>query len=100
MTEKKANVIRNSKIVKEPLYISELYSLIYHRKKVYRLLDDDRILSVLSFGQRKKIVDELVEDIIDLKGMVSDYVVDGEVPEGNLNKILLEYLKNTWQYGI
>lgn len=43
----------------------------------------------------RNTVDELVEDIIDLKGMVSDYVVDGEVPEGNLNKILLEYLKNT-----
>ena len=63
MTEKKANIIKNAKIVKEPSYISQLYPLIYHNKKIYRFLDDDRIQTVLSFGFRRRIIDDMLENI-------------------------------------
>ena len=63
MVEIKGNVVKNAKIVKEPLYLSMLYPLMYHNKRVYRFLDDDRIQAVLSLGFKKKIVDDMLEDI-------------------------------------
>ena len=63
MVTQKINVIKNSKVVKEPLYLSELYPLIYHNKKMYRFLDDDRVQNVLSFGFKKKIIADMLEDI-------------------------------------
>ena len=61
MTAKKTD--QNVESVKEPSYLSVLYSKIYHNKKVWRLLDDERIQSVLSFGARKRIVADMLEDI-------------------------------------
>jgi len=59
----KANVINNSKIVKEPLYVEELYSFLYHNKKLEKFLDDDRIQTLLTFGYNQKIIDDMLEDV-------------------------------------
>ena len=63
MTEKKINIIKNAKTVKEQLYISELYPHLYHNKKFYRFLDDDRVQTILSLGFKNKLIDEMLEDI-------------------------------------
>jgi len=63
MNQMKANVIKNSKIVKEPLYLKELYGFMYHRGKLCRFLDDDRVQAAISCGFRKKLVDELLAEI-------------------------------------
>lgn len=63
MKESKVNIVKNAKIVKEPLYLRALYPLLYHNKKVYRFLDDDRIQSILSLGFRKKIITDILENI-------------------------------------
>lgn len=63
MKENKANIVKNAKIVKEPLYLSSLYPLIYHKQKFYRFLDDERIQNLLFLGFRKKIIADMLEHI-------------------------------------
>lgn len=63
MLSGKANVIKNSKIVKEPLYVSELYGFMYHKGKIGQLMDDDRVQALISCGFKKKLVEEMLEDI-------------------------------------
>lgn len=59
----KANVVKNSKIVKEPAYIRELYAFIYKNKTLSHFLDDDRIQTILSLGAKKTLVGDLLEEI-------------------------------------
>ncbi|MBR6408742.1 MAG: rhodoquinone biosynthesis methyltransferase RquA [Alphaproteobacteria bacterium] len=59
----KANVVKNSKIVKEPPYLRELYAFIYKNKSMSRFLDDERIQSILSLGAKKILIEDLLEDI-------------------------------------
>ncbi len=59
----KANIIKNSKIVKEPAYIKELYGFIYKNKGVSHFLDDDRIQAILTFGAKKTLIADLLEEI-------------------------------------
>lgn len=63
MQSGKANVIKNSKIVKEPLYLSELYGFMYHGGKLGRLMDDDRIQALVTCGFKNKLIEEVLSDI-------------------------------------
>lgn len=63
MSPVKANIVKVSKIVKEPLYLKQLYGFLYHRPKLARFLDDDRIQALISLGFKKKLVDEMLEDV-------------------------------------
>lgn len=59
----KYNVVKNSKVVKIPAYVREIYGKIYDSEKISRFLDDDRIVSFLTLGQQSKMVDDLVKEI-------------------------------------
>lgn len=59
----KYNVVKSSKVVKTPAYVKEIYGKIYENEKVSRLLDDDRIVSIMTCGQQKRLVDDVVKEI-------------------------------------
>ncbi|MBR2299566.1 MAG: rhodoquinone biosynthesis methyltransferase RquA [Alphaproteobacteria bacterium] len=63
MSVAKSNVVKNSKIVKEPLYLKELYGFLYHNPKLEKFMDDDRIQALLSFGFKGKLIDDMLEDV-------------------------------------
>lgn len=59
----KYNKIKNSKVVKIPAYVREIYGKFYSNKKLCQLMDDERIASMLSMGSHKKIVADVVKEI-------------------------------------
>lgn len=59
----KTNTVKNSKIVKEPLYLSELYGFLYHNHNLEKLMDDDRVQAMLTFGFNNKLINEMLEEI-------------------------------------
>lgn len=59
----KTIAVKNSKISKEPSYISELYPLLYKKNKTARLLDDNRVQSLLTLGCYQKILEDILEDV-------------------------------------
>ena len=59
----KYNIVKSSKIVKVPAYSREIYGKIYNNEKVSRFLDDDRVVSFLTLGQQKRMVDDVVKEI-------------------------------------
>ena len=54
---------QNAKTIKEPAYIDALYASIYKNKKNFRLLDDQRIQSILTCGMYKTMLEDVLEDI-------------------------------------
>ncbi|HCU58520.1 MAG TPA: hypothetical protein DIC64_00895 [Alphaproteobacteria bacterium] len=59
----KTNTVKNSKVVKEPLYLSELYGFLYHNHNLEKLMDDDRVQAMLTFGFNNKLINEMLEEI-------------------------------------
>ena len=59
----KYNLVKSSKTVKTPAYIKEIYGSIYENEKISRFLDDDRIVSLMTFGQQNRLVNDLVKEI-------------------------------------
>lgn len=59
----KYNVVKNSKVVKIPAYVREIYGKVYDNEKISRFLDDDRIVSFLTLGQQSRMVNDLVKEI-------------------------------------
>ena len=55
--------VKNSKIVKIPAYLGELYGFIYDQKKVSQILDDYRVQAILRCGLQNRLIDDLLEDI-------------------------------------
>ncbi len=63
MAENKGNLIKNSKVVKEPNYLNTLYGFLYKRKKVRSILNDQRVQNFLSLGYRNKMIEDVLEDV-------------------------------------
>ena len=59
----KYNMVKSSKVVKVPAYVHEVYGKIYENEKVSRFLDDERIASIMTWGQQNKMVNDLVKEI-------------------------------------
>ncbi len=59
----KYNMVKTSKATKTPAYMKVIYGKIYDNEKLSRFLDDDRIVSLLTLGQQKRIVDDVVKEI-------------------------------------
>lgn len=59
----KYNLVKSSKATKTPAYMKVIYGKIYDNEKLSRFLDDDRIVSLLTLGQQKRIVDDVVKEI-------------------------------------
>ncbi len=59
----KYNMVKSSKAVKTPAYVKELYAGIYENEKLSRFLDDDRIVTLMTFGQQNKMVKDVVDEI-------------------------------------
>ena len=59
----KYNMIKSSKAVKTPAYVKEIYGKIYENQKLCRFLDDDRIVSLMTWGLQNRMVDDLVKEI-------------------------------------
>ncbi len=59
----KYNMVKNSKVVKTPAYVREIYGKIYENEKLCRYLDDERIVSLMSFGFQKRMVEDVVKEI-------------------------------------
>lgn len=63
MPAAKYNMVKSSKAVKIPAYVHEIYGKIYENEKLCRYLDDDRIVSVMTWGMQNRMVDDLVKEI-------------------------------------
>ncbi len=59
----KYNLVKSSKATKTPAYMKVIYGKIYDNEKISRFLDDDRIVSFLSLGQQKHMIDDVVKEI-------------------------------------
>ena len=59
----KYNIVKSSKAVKTPAYVKEIYGKIYENEKLSRFLDDERIVSLMTWGFQKRLVDDLVKEI-------------------------------------
>ena len=59
----KYNLVKSSKAVKTPAYVKEIYGPIYENIKVSRFLDDERIVTLMTFWQQNKLVADLVNEI-------------------------------------
>jgi len=59
----KYNMVKSSKVVKTPAYVREIYGKIYENEKISRFLDDERIVTMMTFGQQNKLVNDLVKEI-------------------------------------
>lgn len=63
VVKKKYNIVKNSKVVKVPPYIHEIYGKIYENEKICRYLDDERIANAMMWGFQNQIVADLVSEI-------------------------------------
>lgn len=61
--KKKYNIVKNSKVVKIPPYVHEIYGKIYENEKLCRYLDDERIANIMLWGCQNKLVSDLVNEI-------------------------------------
>ena len=59
----KYNLVKSSKTVKTPAYVKEIYGHIYENMTVSRFLDDERIVTLMTFGQQNRLVNDLVNEI-------------------------------------
>lgn len=59
----KYNIIKNSKVVKVPAYVHEIYGGIYENEKICRYLDDERISNAMTWGFQNVLVADLVKEI-------------------------------------
>ena len=59
----KYNLIKSSKAVKMPAYVREIYGKIYENEKLCRYLDDERIVTVMTWGFQNRLVSDLVKEI-------------------------------------
>ena len=57
------NLINISKITKIPSYITEVYGNLYQKGKLADFLDNDRVLAFLTLGARKKLVQDVVQEV-------------------------------------
>lgn len=57
----KKNVIKTSKVVKEPAYFKEFYEKIYKNDRLCRFFDDERIASLMTFGCQNKMIEDVLE---------------------------------------
>lgn len=59
----KYNMVKNSKVVKIPSYVHEIYGKIYENEKLCRYLDDERIVSLMTLGFQNRMVNDVVAEI-------------------------------------
>ncbi len=59
----KYNMVKSSKAVKLPAYVKEIYGKIYENEKLCRYLDDERIVSFMTFGLQNRMVNDVVKEI-------------------------------------
>ncbi|MBQ2811302.1 MAG: rhodoquinone biosynthesis methyltransferase RquA [Alphaproteobacteria bacterium] len=59
----KYNIVKTSKVVKTPAYVKEIYGKVYENEKISRLLDDERIVSLITCFQQYKLIDDVTKEI-------------------------------------
>lgn len=59
----KYNFVKNSKVVKVPAYVREIYGKLYENERLCRFLDDERVVSVLTLGHQNKMIADVVSEI-------------------------------------
>ena len=63
MPAMKYNLVKSSKAVKMPAYVREIYGKIYENEKLCRYLDDERIVTLMTWGFQNRLVNDLVKEI-------------------------------------